>query len=111
MQPPFTLQGGQSRGLPDWIHKHYEPVIGHHRKEKWFKTFVILSQITCGKVQNPPYIFSAQDYVKVSPGFAAFSRLPRPTEEKNGKFSAIWYTPKQLKCSKTRFVNTVNVFQ
>ena len=31
-------QGGQSRGLPDWVcdlpgwvHGHYEPVIGHQR--------------------------------------------------------------------------------
>ena len=24
-------QGGQARGLPGWVHGHYEPVIGHHR--------------------------------------------------------------------------------
>ena len=35
---------------------------------------VILSRISCGKVQTNSY-FSAQNFVKVSPGFAAVSRL------------------------------------
>ena len=25
------IQGGQTHGLPDWVHRLYEPVIGHHR--------------------------------------------------------------------------------
>ena len=29
----FQTQGGQSRGLPDWVHGLYEPVIGHTGKE------------------------------------------------------------------------------
>ena len=39
-----------------------------------FITFVILSQISCGKVQKPSY-FSAQDCVKVSSGFAVVSKI------------------------------------
>ena len=26
-----VLQGGQSRGLPDWVHRLNQPVIGHHK--------------------------------------------------------------------------------
>ena len=43
-------QCGQSRGQDDWIYDFPEPV-------KSLITFVILSQILCGKVQNPPHIF------------------------------------------------------
>ena len=43
------IQGGQSRGQHDLVHVFPEPV-------KSFITFVILSQISCGKVQ-PPLIF------------------------------------------------------
>ena len=39
-------QGGQSSGQHDWVHGFPEPV-------KSFITFVILSQILCGKVQKP----------------------------------------------------------
>ena len=47
----FTVrQGGQSHGQHDWVHGFPEPV-------KSFTTFVILSQISCGKVQKHPYIF------------------------------------------------------
>ena len=74
--------GGQSCGLPDWVHGHYKPVIGHHMLEKWFIIFGILSQVSCGKVQKTLIFFFAQDYVKVAPGSLQLSRLPRPTEEK-----------------------------
>ena len=46
----FSIQVGQSRGQRDWVHGFPEQV-------KSFITFVILSQISCGKVQNPPHIF------------------------------------------------------
>ena len=55
-----TLRGGQSRGQHDWVHGCPEPV-------KSFLTFVILSQISCSKVQNKPSYFSAQVCVKVFP--------------------------------------------
>ena len=61
-------QGGQSRGQHDWVHGFPEQV-------KSFITFVILSQISCGKVQTPPSYFSAQDCVKVSPRFAVVSQI------------------------------------
>ena len=61
-------QCGQSRGQDDWINDFPEPV-------KSLITFVILSQILCGKVQNPPSYFSAQDCVQVSPGFAVVSQI------------------------------------
>ena len=57
------LQGGQSCGQHDWVHGFLEPV-------KSFITFVILSQISCGKVQKNP-----QDCVKVSPWFAVVSQI------------------------------------
>ena len=43
-------QGGQSHGQHDWVHGFPEPV-------KSFITFLILSQILCGKVQKNPHIF------------------------------------------------------
>ena len=65
---PRFVQGGQSRGQRDWVHRFPEPV-------KWFITFVILSQISCGKVQKTSSYFSAQDCVKVSPRFAVVSQI------------------------------------
>ena len=63
------IQGGQSRGEHDLVHVFPEPV-------KSFLTFVILSQISCGKVHPPPpHIFSAQDCVKVSPRLAVVSQI------------------------------------
>ena len=47
------LQGGQSRGQHDWVHGFPETV-------KSFITFVILCQISCGKVKKA-LIISAQD--------------------------------------------------
>ena len=44
------IQGGQSGGQHDWVHGFPEPV-------KLFITFVILSQILCGKVQKKQLIF------------------------------------------------------
>ena len=44
------FEGGQSRGQHDWVQGFPEPV-------KSFMTFVMLSQFSCGKVQNPPHIF------------------------------------------------------
>ena len=46
----FFFQGGQSRGQHDWVYGFPEPV-------KSFITFVILSQISCGKVQIPLIFF------------------------------------------------------
>ena len=43
-------QGGQSRGQHDGVHRFPEPM-------KSFITFLILSQVSCGKVQIPPHIF------------------------------------------------------
>ena len=43
-------QGGQLRGQHDGVQGFYEPV-------KSFTTFVILSQIPCGKVHKNPHIF------------------------------------------------------
>ena len=62
------MQGGQSHGQHDGVHSFREPV-------KSLITFVILSQISCGKVQKKPSYFSALDYVKVSPGFAVVSKI------------------------------------
>ena len=70
------MQSGQSSGQHDEVHGFPEPVNS-------FITFVIPSQIPCGKVKTPSY-FSAQDCVKVSPGFVVVF--------KNGKFSAIGFT-------------------
>ena len=44
------MKSGQSRGQHDWVHRFPEPV-------KSFITFVILSQISCGKVQKKSYFF------------------------------------------------------
>ena len=63
-----TFQCGQSRGQHDWVHEVPEPV-------KSFITFLILSQISCGKVQKSPHIFSAEDCVKVFPGYALVSQI------------------------------------
>ena len=46
----YVHQGGQSHGQHNLVHGFPEPV-------KSFITFVILSQIKCGKVQKPPHIF------------------------------------------------------
>ena len=46
----WRFQGGQSCGQHDWVHGFLEPV-------KSIITFVILSQISCGKVQNPSQFF------------------------------------------------------
>ena len=62
------VQGRQSHGQHDGVYRFPEPV-------KSFITFVILSQISCGKVQKKPSYFSAQDCVKVSPGFAVVSKI------------------------------------
>ena len=62
------LKGGQSRGQHDLVRGFPEPV-------KSFITFVILSQILCSKVQNPPHIFSAQECVKFFPEFAVVSQI------------------------------------
>ena len=78
-------QDVQSRGQHDWIHGFPEPV-------KSFVTFVILSQISCGKVQKPPHIFSAQDCVNVSSLFAVVSQITLTNWRQNGKFSAIGFT-------------------
>ena len=43
-------QGGQSRCQHDWVHGFPEPV-------KSFITFVVLSQISCGKVQTTLMFF------------------------------------------------------
>ena len=40
-----SVEGGQSCGQHDWVHGFHEPV-------KSFITYVILSQISCGKVQK-----------------------------------------------------------
>ena len=61
------FQGGQSRGQHDWVHGFPEPV-------KSFTTSVILSQNSCGKVQNPPHNFLHKT-VSVSPGFAVVSQV------------------------------------
>ena len=61
----WLIQGGQSRGQHDWVHGFPKPV-------KSFITFVLLSQTSCGNVQKK-LIFSAQECVKVSPGFAVVS--------------------------------------
>ena len=68
LAPLISIQGGQSRGQHDWVHRFFEPV-------KSFITFVILSQISCGKVQKKNSYFSVQDCVKVSPGFAIVSKI------------------------------------
>ena len=39
----YNIQGGQSCGQHEWVHGFPEPV-------KSFITFMILSQISCGKV-------------------------------------------------------------
>ena len=77
-------QVGQSRGQHDWVHGFPELV-------KSLITFVILNQISYGKVKKPSY-FSAQDCVKVSLRFAVVSQLTSTNRRKNGKFSAIGYT-------------------
>ena len=63
-------QGGQSHGLPDGVQGLYEPVIRQIIKRKIVHNFCFTKSNSCGKVQKNSY-FSAQDYVKVSPGFAA----------------------------------------
>ena len=46
----IQVQGGQICGQHDWVHKFPEPA-------KSFITLVILSQISCGKVQKPLIFF------------------------------------------------------
>ena len=79
-----VFQGGQSRGQHDWVHGFPQPV-------KLFITFVILSQILCGKVQKKPYIFLHKTVSKFFLGLLYFPGLPRTTEEKKRKISAIGY--------------------
>ena len=63
---PAYIQGGQSRGQHNWVHGFPEPV-------KSFINFVILSRISCSKVQPPPPpYFSAQDCVKFLPICCSF---------------------------------------
>ena len=45
--PDLIFQGGQSRGQHDWVQGFPQPV-------KSSITFIILSQISCSKVQPPP---------------------------------------------------------
>ena len=60
-------QGGQSHYQHDGVHGFIKPL-------KSFITFDILSQISCGKMKKKSY-FSAQDCIKVSPGFAVVSKI------------------------------------
>ena len=76
----YHIQGGQSRGLPDLVSGLYEPVIRHHRCGKSFITFDKLSQISWGKVQNPPHIFCTRLCKSFFVGSLQFSRLPWTTE-------------------------------
>ena len=69
------MGGGQSRGLPDWVHGLYDPVIRHHRRGNSLITLVILGQISCGIMQKKPSYFSAQDCKSFSPGFAAVFQI------------------------------------
>ena len=66
---------GQSHGQHDWVHGFPELV-------KSFITFVILSQISCGKVQKTPHIFLHKTVSKFLLSLLSFPRLPRPIEEK-----------------------------
>ena len=81
------IQGGQSRGQHDLVHVFPEPV-------KSFITYVILSQISCGKVQPPPLIFFCtrlcQSFSSISCSFPDYLDQLK----KNRKFSAIGYTLK-----------------
>ena len=102
------IQGGRSRGQHDLVHGFPEPV-------KSFITFVILSQILCGKVQKKPHKRLRQSLhktaSKLSFGLLQFPRLPRPTEEKkNGKFSAIGYTLQLVKVIWKTAVNPGQTF-
>ena len=54
---------GQSRGLPDWVNFRY----------MYTKSIFM-------RLRKKHSYFSAQDCVKVSPGFASVSRLSRTTE-------------------------------
>ena len=60
--PPNSTQGGQPRGQHDWVHGFPESV-------KSFITFIILNQISCSKVQNPPHIFLHKTVSKFLLGF------------------------------------------
>ena len=46
--------------------------------------FVILSQISCGKMQKPLHIFLHKTVSKFLLGLLLFLRLPQTTEEKTG---------------------------
>ena len=76
-------RGGQSRDQHAWVHRFLEPV-------KSFITFVILSHISGGKVQNPLHIFLHKTVSKFLHGLLLFPRLPRPTEEKKRKILCDW---------------------
>ena len=65
--PDLIFQGGQSRGQHDRVQGFPQPV-------KSSITFIILSQISCSKVQPPPP-----------------PRLPPSTEDKTEKLSALGY--------------------
>ena len=68
--------GGQPHGQHDWVHGFPEPV-------KSFITFIILSQILCDKMQKKNSNFLHKTVSKFLLGLLLFTRLPRPTEEKN----------------------------
>ena len=59
------IQCCQSRDQHNWVNGFPEPV-------KSFITFVILSQISCGKVQNPPHIFLHKTVSKFSSIYCCF---------------------------------------
>ena len=59
------LQGGQSRGQHDWVHGFPEPV-------KSFITFVILSQISCGKLQKQICTRLSQSFSSVCCSFTDY---------------------------------------
>ena len=61
-------QGGQSCGQHDGVHGFPETV-------KSFINFVILSKISCDKVQKKPSYCFALDCVNVSPGFVEVSKI------------------------------------
>ena len=66
---------GHSRGQHDWVQGLPDPV-------KWFLTFVILSQILCGKVHKEPNIFLHNAVSKFLLSLLYFPRLLRTSEEK-----------------------------
>ena len=86
----YVSQGGQPRGQHDWVHRFPEAV-------KSLITFVILSQISCGKVQKkPPHIFCTrlcQSFSSICCSFPDYLDQLK----KNRKFSTIGYTLQLVK--------------